>query len=115
MRQHADDPIEAVIKAAWLEWTVARTVSTCNGEKFIPYIVDIPRNFRRYDLGLSRGPSIFWTQKNLAKINRRNRTILSGKAKQKQKRSRELEESERRGREWRAILKFRRAPLSAAA
>jgi hypothetical protein len=115
MDQHAADPFEAVIRAAWLEWTVARSVSTCNGERFISNVSEIPRKFRLYDLGLACGPSIFWTTENLDKINRRNRAILKAKPQSKPKRSAELEEAEERQREWRAILKFRRAPLAEAA
>jgi hypothetical protein len=103
---------EDVIRAAWLEWLVTRQISTCNGALFIPLIVEVPQEFRDDDLGLSGGRSIFWTLRNIEKINRRSDRVRVGKPVVKL--DKEISAAERR-RRWRAKFYAQQFELPAAA
>jgi hypothetical protein len=98
---------------------VSHQAGSGNGVRYIPEYVEMPRWFRMYELGLAipDGPSILWTLRHLDRINRKHRAALAAqdlpKAKQESKLEREQAEAERRCREWRALLRFRRSALDA--
>jgi hypothetical protein len=108
---------DAIVKAAWLEWIVTHLVLTGDGDGLVPRFVEVEHWFilRELGLGANESPSIFWTLVHLKQINRAHRAMLACRDLPEPKRQREQDEAEQRRREWRAVLKFRRAPLPACA
>lgn len=103
-----------VIKSCWIEWLVARQITTGNGESCLIECAYVPGWFRLHELGLavSDGPSIFWTLDHLVELNRAHRAQLAGprreasKPKLSAKARRKLEQAEarRRRQKWRAVV-----------
>jgi hypothetical protein len=106
-----------VIKAAWMEWLVSHQIASGNGASYIAQVVEIPGWFRSFELGMAipEGPSIFWTFDHLDQINRAHRHLLACPDRPKPPKPKEQDIANQRRREWRAILRFRRAELSAMA
>lgn len=63
------------IKELWLELLVSRQCGASHAERVIPDVVSVPGWFRARELGLAlgEGPDVFWTMRNLPRINRANR------------------------------------------
>jgi hypothetical protein len=99
-----------VIRAAWLEWIVARQTGSGSGMYYLPLFIEMPGWFLSYELGLAlpEGPSIFWTAQHLEQINRAHRSILAGRDLQRSRRKKgEQAVANQRRREWGAMLRLK--------
>ena len=91
------------ITCALREWVVARLMET-GDERTMDAVVDMPRWFIPFELGLQlgAGPSILYTAEHLDEINRAHREVLAGA---KELKSRARSTAEKRRRSWREMLR----------